>query len=922
MNIIKALQKEYNGFPKNGKLYRISDGVDITPSTEAHVQYLTTLDESEVEVIVPPQDPITILITVVVTVAVTVAVVSLLPDIPEASTRDIPEASPNNGLGSRSNQVRVGARRPDIYGKVNSTPDLLTQAYRIYTDNVEKEFNYMFVSEGTVTCDTFRDGSSQVKNLIGSSAELYLPSSYPIASAPYIRHGVAIIEPLLDARKIAGVTGQTLNPPGESGRITDNIRPLGTNEIQFETATDVDTVFEVGDTASFANQTNDSTYATPAEFEFTPANGFNYFGIAGDAGGEAGVTGSFDLYNTTLANLHADIAVGNLLSSGLLGVNTRLTITGIEATNMYADASLTNPIPTVRVHVLDLTVATGLQNTSGDVGVHELVYGGEYLVESVTATSLFLVGADFTGRIPTPNSYVRKHVLKRTAKWTSDYIIEDDNATEAILNFTAPNGIYKDDGENQYSTFVRFTIRTQQLDANDTPLGASVDKNFAMRGSGEDRDAVNATIRLPIAGRTAIQVHRDSPAKNDTLLPSVNSNFEITSLTDGAGAFTGQFQNDVKWEALYSTKPMPSHSLTGTRVRTQTVANEGALALSQRKLTLEGAIRHIPMLQADGTMTLGNFPTQRMQDVLVAVTRNDYIGRRSVSSLNLENIRDVAASMSAYYNSGDAATEFNYTFDSHALTYEDTVALICAPSMVRAYRRGGKLNLDFERENTVSTLLFNNRNKAPGSEKRTIKFGGRTQFDSVVTSYQDNDAILRTVTVPSSSPAQAPMELDVLGLNENQAKRLANREWNKLRYQHTFVEFTATEEAALLVLGQRILVTDNTLSQVTEGEVVEQVGNILALSEAPTADGWIHLQVDDASVQVRSFTLAGGNMIILGSGVSGLSTDLENFARATYAITAASSDAQAFILLDKDDNGDGTFLLSAGNYDDRFYDND
>jgi len=146
MQIFSYLISEYGNFPSNGKIFLVSNGLDITPKKIKDIDYLNELTLDDVNIVIPPQDPLTIVLSVVLSFASTLL---FTPKVPNAANRNIPEASPNNGLSTRTNEARLGARRPSILGTVNSVPDLLTLPYSVF-DHLgrEVEHSYMFVSEG------------------------------------------------------------------------------------------------------------------------------------------------------------------------------------------------------------------------------------------------------------------------------------------------------------------------------------------------------------------------------------------------------------------------------------------------------------------------------------------------------------------------------------------------------------------------------------------------------------------------------------------------------------------------------------------------------------------------------------------------------------------------------------------------------
>lgn len=83
----------------------------------------------------------------------------------------------------------------------------------------------------------------------------------------------------------------------------------------------------------------------------------------------------------------------------------------------------------------------------------------------------------------------------------------------------------------------------------------------------------------------------------------------------------------------------------------------------------------------------------------------------------------------------------------------------------KAYRRGSSIKLTFEKETDSSVMLFNHRNKLPGSETRTATFGYINDNDGVELDYisPEDDAKV-TYYVPADQSAVNPKKLDTIGV--------------------------------------------------------------------------------------------------------------------------------------------------------------
>ena len=122
----------------------------------------------------------------------------------------------------------------------------------------------------------------------------------------------------------------------------------------------------------------------------------------------------------------------------------------------------------------------------------------------------------------------------------------------------------------------------------------------------------------------------------------------------------------------------------------------------------------------DGTGALQ--ATRDAGQALIHMALDQYIGRRSSTEIDIPQIKSEIQKIKTYFGS-DAPAEFSYTFDDDSLSFEEQAAMIASACFCETYRYGNKLRLKFEAPQDNSVLLFNHRNKVPGSEKRTFNLG-------------------------------------------------------------------------------------------------------------------------------------------------------------------------------------------------------
>jgi hypothetical protein len=227
-------------------------------------------------------------------------------------------------------------------------------------------------------------------------------------------------------------------------------------------------------------------------------------------------------------------------------------------------------------------------------------------------------------------------------------------------------------------------------------------------------------------------------------------------------------------------------------------------------------------------------PTQSAADIITAMSIDPKIGNRQLSELDLVNIYQTASDVRNYFGS-ELFTRFCFTFDDSKVSFEESIADIAQAMSCEAYRRGNLISLFFEKQTANSTILFNHRNKIPKSETRTISFGMYNDNDGIELDYVEPNAAnfpnadtAVTLYFPSNQSAINAKKIKAVGIRNNlQALALGWRLYQKLLYQNTTVQFTATQEANSCVRNERILVADNTRQDTRDGEVVEQ--NVLQL---------------------------------------------------------------------------------------------
>jgi hypothetical protein len=322
--------------------------------------------------------------------------------------------------------------------------------------------------------------------------------------------------------------------------------------------------------------------------------------------------------------------------------------------------------------------------------------------------------------------------------------------------------------------------------------------------------------------------------------------------------------------------------------------------------------------------------TNQADLIFMAACFDPHIGYRPKAEVDVVGIRNTIAEVS-YYFGHPRTSEFCYTFDSDNLSFEETAQSIANAVFCTAYRRGSTIQLKFEKETENSLLLFNHRNKIPGSENRTVGFGNKNNYDGVNLTYvsPEDDAVI-TYYIPEDRSARNSQKVETLGIrNGLQAYLAAWRSWNKIQYQNVVSEFQATQEADLLIYSDRILVADNTRTGTQDGEVLGQDVLQLTLSQPTKFESGAHytmfVQLPDGTVEAIGVTSTSDpyKVVLSGAPRLPLSLDAGQYARAIYMMVSDKEPrGTAFLISEKKPQTNMTVSLTAYNYDSRYYGQD
>jgi hypothetical protein len=586
-------------------------------------------------------------------------------------------------------------------------------------------------------------------------------------------------------------------------------------------------------------------------------------------------------------------------------------------------------------------------NASDPAGiVHSVGLDGVYKILAVTTNTITLANtatvnpnwniiATFSG---SQSTFYHTFSINTTGeKWVGPFILNVIDLSEVWANFVAENGLYYIDTHgNQKPLTVTLELGVTAIDATNTPIGDEIVGTINIVGTSHDRNVRGATLKmgLPTVGAVSVRARR------------------ITQLFIDS---RDTFSQEIKWRDLFAVSPVAATDFGDiTTVLAITAQTPDALSIKSRKINLL-VTRNLPTWinrTAPGVPQFSTtlHPTNCAADIICAMALDPSIGRRVLAELNVPEIYQVADNghLGGEHVNGDIVTyfgtflmtEFCYTFDDSKVSFEESLANIAQAINCVAYRSGSQIGLSFEKQTANSKLLFNHRNKIPDSETRTVSFGVLNDNDGIQYDYIDPNApnypnvdTTMTLYFPADQSAINPKIIKSIGVrNYVQAWTNASRLYQKLLHTNCQTEFEATQEAALCVLQDRVLVADNTRTETQDGEILGQTGLTITTSQDVTFGAGtytVFLQHYDGTVEAMAVTAGTDNrsMVLSAAPALPLVTDRSMFAVTTYLLVnnadvGATKRALAFLISDKQPQTSNTFKLTATNYTDLFYSHD
>ncbi|CAM0793627.1 Phage-tail-3 domain-containing protein [Acinetobacter baumannii] len=885
---------------------------DVTPTNKIDEASLLMLSKKhDFDVVCEAGEPATIIaaVSLVVSLAFSIYTLMTMPD----ANKGIERSSSNNKLGNRENTQRIGGRIPDIFGTVLAIPDLIAPPLRYFQNNVEIEECLMCLGRGYYEISDVKEGETSINQIDGESVSVYDPNQSLDTTTPMYRYGDVLNHAPLVGKQSRSITGQTLLNPSSARVVENNITFSYPNVINVAT-----TAFVNGETISIEG----AQYGVKDQLlSGTVDVGLDYV---------LTVATSTDIYQpqnfkglTIQALLIDDPVEGTLDLAGVYEVSN-IVKSGSAGSWVY-EISLVNP-QSVNQNFLKMTEAasSSISGTLTD-NIDSMDLDGTYTININSGTTITLSAPDAINpdwlKLQNWGSTAGNMVglYGSQENWLGWYET-DTEGDQIFANFNAPQGLYHI-GVKGYKEIIGVLLEMeyQLLDATGSPTGTIFSISETLSGNPQ---SIASPVGLTLKA---------------TLPSTIRLRYRLRRRT--VHTSKGTVVDEVQAHSVYIMTALTKLSYEDvTLVRTVTVTNDITSGVKKRELNML-ATRKVFSYES-GSKSPERIASNKFADIVCAVNTDDYIGRRSIDIVDIQDLYATQNQIQTYFGTSKAI-EFNYTFDNDNMSYEETLATIAYSVFCNARRTSGKVYFQFEKVNPSSSILFNHRNKKPQSETVTTRFGKDKQYDGVEATWRNasENYTEESIKLPNDGITN-PKKIELIGVtNKVQAYLLAYRAWNRIQYQRETIQFTGYGEADLVTINDRIAVVKDSIPTLvplgeeggfTSGEIEAWSGLNIQISQPVHFDATksytIHLQLSNRSVETMLVTqgVDEWHLVLERLPILPLITSSDGKVTATnYSITLSNElDSEAYLISEKSPSATFESEITAVNYDERYYSND
>jgi len=809
-----ASAKWPDGFKDRRALVIGPEGLEVDPDGDrAH----TLLEDGETwQIIISPQfDPVSLALLTALALPTTPAWVSavslismaaitmigsylLRPKLPGAGNTpyEWDDSGTPQRLSGASNQLRPGARIPDVIGIVKVYPDLIAEPFVFYDGQDQTLDELYVVSNGWVDCSDPKLHDEEVTT-IGSSTptEFYHPGDSWPSDFTVVKTN----------QFVAGVELPAQNEV-EAGTATFTLNTSGSIDVDVpgywdEFSAALGTAFAIAD--KDLNPANRKIYTvtsivgqtlnvSPAPSVQESLVGLTFRGLSFVYGGANPIRVTpnwvFSWYGSYQSSSGGTDLVWQVRGRGATNVNYGAYRSGYiyEPANDYDGSPTPASIPASwsvqRLRISPTNPGTGTPevDTEGLFKIGSTVdFPSGYFVT-------FNEGGNYNPSVPS------------TGYSSGIFTIPGGITNTCYFDVEFPGGLYSQEAggiPQRREVTISIYTRWKKTDANGTTYGPWVGPtNYTFGGT--TRTAQRFT-----------QEHTYNNNEQECYFVRQTDYIPDTAdrITVDAVRISG-----LRGKVNVNLADYGPLTVTLARIRLDT---QNSLQVQRERAFNVIAQRQLVDYLGTGQLAAGTF---KIKDMILHTLLSE--GEYTIDQIDTDSLLSVQADLDAIANTEG---QWHGIIDQ-TLSAEDQVRLATDIKRIIMYRRAGRIFFSRPKAGMLPTSLINSRTKLE-PEKRTIGFGFANDPTHVIVRFRDatdnyNEA---SVQYPEGGVVD-PIEQTVLGITDpTVAARLAQYTYDQTTFGRDLVEVSTGAESILLAPGDVVNVTDALISErPVEGEII------------------------------------------------------------------------------------------------------
>ena len=477
-----------------------------------------------------------------------------------------------------------------------------------------------------------------------------------------------------------------------------------------------------------------------------------------------------------------------------------------------------------------------------------------------------------------------------------------------LVNINALNGVYKEDKNGRSNATVSYKVNYQKLDDGGNPIGSQVTIIESITGNSNSEKGL--TTEIDLGGETFVQ-------------------WSLERITPLDFEFEGTIVDEIRLNSVFGLSNIPDeHFGNVTTIQTKRTNEYLATATKTPELNCIGTELVYKYL-GNGVFDTNLTPNNQAMQSLIRLALDPYIGRRQESELDLDLLLSLQDECESYFGS-DKSGQFNYSFDSTAISAQETFIAIAKAAFIELWREGRVLKGAVEKPQSIPSMVFTHRSKQPNSETWDRKRNTEDAKDSIEFTYTDSLQYKKeTLFYPEDRSGRNPERIEMTGVKgKEQAYWHMMRLYNKNKYQEVSVDFGATSEGRFVKPQSAISVAKGTRVYTYDGDVIDSNGLLLTLSQDVSfTDGDSHSIIlkrrDGSTESIMVFETSKKNVVKL------LELPSEQVYTGNSALKTEFSfgnedrlSAQMMLPQEITPTGDSYVKIKAINYSPLYYSND